>query len=257
MSLGDEIALTNTAAVPEANAESTPGVVEKIRMQALAEQQTVRLETSKAEDAAKPGADAGFSVIASAAVDAIAPGAKALLTGGEFVSARAADKNPLETPSVGEAPRAIDKAIAHSTTRAPGLYSNAPATSVYGGNPKTSKDLSANIAEKAGTTSASLAPAKDDLGLFSSNKGKLFSGVKCEDAGSNKKLENAAKNALQQVCGHKMASQKAYDSTVSWEKNYGAAKSAAMGMGGPAVNFRLAPRDLQGLMSDVRDEQRG
>lgn len=256
MSFGNEIALTNTAAVPEANADSTPGVVDKIRMQALAEQQTALVETSKAEDAAKQAPNEGFSVIASAAVDAIAPGAKTLLTGGEFISARVADKNPLETPAVGEAPRAIDSAIVHSTTRAPGLYSNAPSTSVYGGNPKTSKDLSANIAEKAGTTSASLVAPKDDLGLFNAGKGKAFSGVKCKDS-SSKKLENAAKNALQHVCGNKIASQKAYDSTVQWEKTYGAAKGAAMGMGGPAANLRLAPRDLQGLMSDVRDEQRG
>lgn len=258
MSLGDEVSLTNTAAVPEANADSTPGIVEKIRVQALAQQQTASVEISKSEGAANKAPDDSFNVLASVALESLAPGAKSLLTGGEFMAMRAADKNPMKTPAVGEAPRsveprAIDKSIVETTSRAPGFYSNSASASVYGGNPKTAKDLSANITEKAGAASASLVQPKDTAGLFSPGKGKPLSGIKCEDA----KLKDAANNAKTLVFGHRIASQKALDSTIVWERTHGAARGAAMGMGGPAANLRLAPRDLQGLMSDVKDEQRG
>ena len=115
MSLGDEISLNNTAPVAEANADSTPGMVEKIRTQALAEEQTARVEMTKADDAANKAPNDGFNVLASVALEALAPGAKSLLTGGEFVAMRAADKNPLETPATGAAPRAIDKSIVETT----------------------------------------------------------------------------------------------------------------------------------------------
>jgi hypothetical protein len=253
MSLGDEISLNNTAAVSEATADSTPGMVEKIRVQALAEQQTASVEISKADDAASKAPNDGFNVLASAALEALAPGAKSLLTGGEFVAMRAADKNPLEITAAAAASRAIDKSIVETTTRAPGLYANEAAPSVYGGNPKAAKDLSANIAEKAGAASASLVQPKDSAGLFDPGKDKPLSGVKCED----KKLEAAAQNVKNLVFGKQIASQKAFDSTIVWEKTHGLARGAAMGMGGPAANLRLAPRDLQGLMSDVQDEQRG
>jgi hypothetical protein len=253
MSLGDEISLNNTAAVPEANADSTPGMVEKIRVQALAEQQTATTEMAKAEGAANEAPNDGFNVLASAALEALAPGAKSLLTGGEFVAMRAADKNLSDTPAAGEAPRAMDKSIVETTTRAPGLYANSATTSVYGGNPKTAKDLSANIAEKAGAASASLVQPKDTAGLFDPGKDKPLAGVKCED----KKLENAAQNVKNLVFGKQIASQKALDSTIVWERTHGVARGSAMGMGGPAANLRLAPRDLQGLMSEARDEQGG
>ncbi len=250
-----EISLSNSAAVQEATKDSTVGEVEKIRSQALATETTARIESAKADDAAKQaaGSDA-FSVIASAAADAILPGAKSVITGGEFVAARVEDKNASAEVSP-VAPIAIDESIKESTTRTPGLYSASVAPSVYGGDPKTSKDLSANVAERAKTASMSLVQPTDTAGLFMRDKVKPFEGMQCE---TTEKTLEAAQNAKKLVLGNEIASERALESTKVWEKTHGAAMGMAMGANvAPSVAMKLAPRDIAGLVNEVRSDQQG
>lgn len=249
-----EISLSNSAAVPEATMDSDAGLVQKIREQALATETTARLENAKADDASRAaaGSDA-FSVIASAAAEAILPGAKAVITGGEFAAARAEDRNVAHTSPVPSVP--IDQSITESTTRAPGLYSASPSPSVYGGDPKTSTDLSANVAEKASVASMSLVQPKDTEGLFSAGS-KPFDGMKCE---TTKNTLQTAQLAKQLVVGNQLASEKALDSTIAWQKHHGAAMGMAMGSNvAPSVAMKLAPRDIHGLVNEVRSgDQQG
>ena len=248
-----EISLSNSAAVPEATMESDPGLVKKIREQALATETIANVEMAKADDASREaaGSDA-FSVIASAAAEAVIPGAKAIITGGEFVAARVEDKNVGVASPV--APVHIDASIEESTQRKPGLYSAPVAQSVYGGDPKASKDLSANIAEKAETTSMSLNQPRDLADLFRPAAVKPFDGMKCE---TTKDTLQTAQLAKKLVVGNELASEQALVSAQKWEQNHGAALGMAMGGGlSPNLVRHLAPRDIQGLVNEVRDDQR-
>lgn len=254
-----EISLSNSAAVHEANADSTAGEVAKIRSQALATETTARIEIAKADDAAKHAAgNDAFSVIASAAVEAVLPGAKSVITGGEFVAARAEDKNTVTEVSP-VAPVAIDESIRESTTRAPGLYSASVAPSVYGGNPKTSTDLSGNVAQRANVASMSLVQPTDGAGLFQREKVKPFEGMQCQT--TEKTLEaaqSAKKLVLGNEIGNEIASERALESTKVWEKTHGAAMGMAMGASvAPSVAMKLAPRDIAGLVNEVRSDQQG
>ena len=250
-----EISLSNSAAVPEATMDSSAGEVEKIRSQALATETTAKLEMARSDDArrAAAGSDA-FSVIASAAAEAILPGAKAIITGGEFAAARAEDRNVMHSSPV--PPVSIDESITESTTRAPGLYSASPSPSVYGGDPKTSRDLSANVAEKASVASMSLVQPKDTEGLFSSGS-KLLDGMKC-DVDKNT-LKAAAQFNMQLNISNEHASKQALDSTIAWQQKHGAAMGMAMGANvAPSVAMKLAPRDIHGLVNEVRSgDQQG
>lgn len=251
--MSGEISLSNSAAVPEATKDSARGEVEKIRSQALATETTARIEIAKADDVAKQAAgNDAFSVIASAAAEAILPGAKSIITGGEFVAARVEDKNGV-TEASPVAPVHIDASIQESTTRAPGLYSAPVSPSVYGGNPKTSTDLSGNVAQRANVASMSLVPSTDTAGLFQREKVKPFEGMQCET--TDKTLETA-RNIRNVVLGNEIASKKALESTQNWEKTHGAAMGMAMGANiAPSVAMKLAPRDISGLVNEVRSDQ--
>ncbi len=248
-----EISLNNSAAVPEATMDSSAGQVEQIKRQALATETTARIESAKADEASRAaaGSDA-FSVIASTAAEALLPGAKTVITSGEFVAARVEDRNGVSEASP-VAPVHIDASIEESTQRSPGLYRAPVAESVYGGDPKTAKDLSANIVEKVETTSMSLKQPKDFADLFRPEKEKPFDGMKCE---TDKNTLQTAQLAKQLVIGNQLASEQALVSTKVWEQKHGAAMGMAMGGGvAPSVAMKLAPRDIQGLVNEVRDDQ--
>lgn len=243
--------MTENVNIEQATDDTDYGVAMKIRQSALDVVSKAKVEITQAEDTSKKADMGAAGVYGGIISEIVAPGAKVGMAVVEGIFARA-EEAPKDSSASGEMTplRSIDQDVGLAE-RAPGVYSARP-QSVYGGDPKTATDLGGNVLEQVQLTKASLCPpTKDTAGLVQADSAGNVSGMKTE---ITDKTLGSAKFAEKLVFEKELASQKALESTFSFERNHGAAMGMGMGSGmAPAALMKMAPKDIQGLVTEARD----
>jgi|GEM_PF-6688729 len=243
--------MTENVNIQQATDHTDYGVAMKIRESALDVVNKAKIEITQTTETAKQADSGAAGVYGGIISEIVAPGAKLGMTVVEGVLARAEEAPRNSGATTESSPlRTIDQDVGLAE-RAPGVYS-ARTPSIYGGNPKEATDLGGNVMEQVQLTKASLRPpTKDTAGLVQADSAGNVSGMKTE---ITEKTLGSAKFAQQLVFEQELASKKALESTFSFEKNHGAAMGMGMGSGmAPAAMMKMAPKDIQGLVSEARD----
>jgi hypothetical protein len=246
----EEVALGRTCAVPEANKDSTLGEIHKIRMQALAEETTARVDISRAETSERsstPKGGSGNGAEAQLYTDLAmeASGLKLASMAVEFIGERRGDMalagldlkslgNKSGGASTGENVRSMEQDI-QLAGRGAGIY-NAPTGKGAGG---------ASLIERANLAKSSLSdqPAKCHK--------------TCGDSFDQKKMANTT--LVKQLCfGNRIASERALASTYAAEQHYQAAMRQAQLMA-PGLSLSSGPpiRTAQLLSEAKRYDEEG
>jgi hypothetical protein len=243
--------MTENVNIQQATDHTDYGVAMKIRESALDVVNKAKIEITQTAEVAKSADSGAAGVYGGIISEIVAPGAKLGMAVVEGVITRAEESPRSRGTHTESSPlRSIDQDVGLAE-RAPGIY-NARPQSIYGGNPKTATDLGGNVLEQVQLTKASLRPpTKDTAGLVQADSAGNISGMKTQ---ITDKTLGSAKFAERLVFEKELASKQALESTFSFEKNHGAAMGMAMGGGiAPQVAMKMAPKDIQGLLSEVRD----
>jgi len=225
-----EIALNGSQAVELATGDMHEGEVERIRIQALHEVITAKIENVKAETAGRESAapnNAHGDLAKDIALETMLPGAKLVSTIAEFCSERAQD---VAAKGIDMKPgmMSMEQNI-RGTMRQPGTY----------GGIASAKGGGMGIFEKANLA-------------FSSLRDQSSENLKSWDCESGQKKFEGVSMAKQLTLGREYASQKALDSVHVATAEIGVRKyMAQQNHMAPGMNMGFAPRNTAALMSET------